>query len=75
MVSLSKDGKAKSKVPAGSSEGVDVGLEVMATVLTTLQSLATGSPIPGLKQAADLALQITRTAQVCTFQLRGGECY
>lgn len=67
MSPRSSDRKAKLKAPVGSSEGIDVGLEVMASVLTTLQTLAAGSPIPGLKQAADLALQITTTAQVRTW--------
>ena len=47
------------------SDRSNVTLDVAVTVFRTLQSVAAASPIPGLKLAADLALQITTTVQVC----------
>jgi len=55
--------KAKAKAKSKPSDAADVGLNVAATVLKTLQAVAGASPVPGLAQAASLALEITTMAQ------------
>jgi len=57
--------KGRTNALINTSDRSDVTLEVAATVFRTLQSVAAASPIPGLKLAADLALKITTTVQVC----------
>lgn len=64
MVRLSVE-KEKAKATSRASDAADVGLNVAATVLETLQAVAGASPIPGLAQAANLALEITKMVQVC----------
>lgn len=64
MVRLSVE-KEKAKATSRASDATDVGLNVAATVLETLQAVAGASPIPGLAQAANLALEITKMVQVC----------
>ncbi len=58
--------KAKAKTTSRPSDAADVGLDVAATVFRTLQAVAGASPVPGLAQAANLALEITTMVQVCS---------
>ncbi len=61
--------RAKAKATSRPSDVADVGLDVAATVLKTLQAVAGASPVPGLAQAASLALEITTMVQVCLHDL------
>jgi hypothetical protein len=54
----------KSHRQSDSSDGVDVGLELGSTVLKTLETVAKVCPVPGLSEAAKLALQITDMVKV-----------
>lgn len=61
----------KSKRQSHSSDGVDVGLELGGTVLKTLETIAKVSPVPGLSEAAKLALQITDTVKAARANKEG----
>ena len=58
-------------MPTSSRKGkrpdhAEVRLDMVTnTVLRTLESVAKASPVPGLSEAAGMALQISETVQVC----------
>ncbi|KIL59097.1 hypothetical protein M378DRAFT_111327 [Amanita muscaria Koide BX008] len=45
------------------SSHTDVGLEITSTVMRTLEKIAAVSPVPGLSEAAGMALRITELVQ------------
>ncbi|KAF8626053.1 hypothetical protein AX15_005107 [Amanita polypyramis BW_CC] len=65
MAVAQKARKSSEKGAGGGSEGdtAGVALDAAATVFRVLQTAAKASPVPGIQQAADFALQITTTIQ------------
>jgi hypothetical protein len=55
----------EKSTPKPSDTTNDVELDVATVVLKTLGNIAGTSPIPALKQSANLTLEITTRVQVC----------